>query len=267
MNHIYSETLDNFLTYVYDKIHIRRYVSPDPLQMLYNYDDPQDVEVVALISSSYAYGRVAQILNTLEKILTPMGKHPAEFLINSERKDLEILFSGIKHRFTTTEETIEFLYATGELLRKYNSMENILCSDKSTTLRQKQKKLVDTILSCGSFNARTLLPDPGQTSAMKRLNLMFRWLVRKDDVDVGIWSCIKPSELEVPLDTHLFRVTKILGLTSNNQANHKTAIEITENLKKYDPEDPVKFDFSLTRFGINPGFNYVDFMNELDRFQ
>jgi uncharacterized protein (TIGR02757 family) len=105
-------------------------------------------------------------------------------------------------------------------------------------------------------SGQRVLPDPDKGSACKRLNLFLRWMVRKDDIDPGIWADIPKNILIIPLDTHMMQISQILGFTKRKAADMKTAIEITEALKQYDPVDPVRFDFSLTRLGIHPDLNY-----------
>lgn len=225
----------------------RGLVSPDPLQFLYNYQNPADIEVVALIGACFAYGNVKQIIKTIEKILAPMGPSPRSFLLASDAKTLAKKYKGFKYRFTTEEELITFLFAIKAVLKKYGSLQNLLLSAQGDFIA-KQKNFAAVLRSYGKID--TLVPNPAKNSALKRLNLCFRWLIRKDAVDIGCWSGVDAACLIVPLDVHMHRVARMLGFTKRNQADMRTAVEISAALAAFCPEDPVKYDFCLTRFGI-----------------
>jgi len=184
--------------------------------------------------------------------LEKLGKKPSNFLRNSDKNDLSKLFSDFKHRFTNEIEIVSFLKNIGAVLVKYGSLYN--CFLKNYDNRQgilpallffiNELRLGD----CKCYNS--LIPFPTGKCAYKRLNLYLRWMVRHDNIDIGIWKEISPSNLIIPLDVHMHRIAKDLQLTTRNQADLKTAIEITEEFKKFDPDDPVKYDFALTRLPI-----------------
>lgn len=258
--------LKEFLDHIYEKYNHRKFVSPDPLQTLYEFSRPEDIEIAGVIASSFAYGRVKQILSTLEKIFSRFGPSPADYLESTQETSIEKDFSDIIHRFTTPQETAGLLISIKRLKSEYGNLENLIIQSKCETVREMQVILVSKLLDTGGFEKSSLLPDPRRDSACKRLNLMFRWLVRKDSVDLGIWKSISPAVLTIPLDTHMFKVAHLLELTSRNDAGHKTALEITQAFAAAAPEDPVKYDFALTRFGIHPDFNYRDFHEEKNSF-
>ncbi len=248
-----------FLEDLYLKFNKRKYVPPDPLQFLYKFNDEHDIEVVGLISSSFAYGRVNNILNFLDKLLKLL-KNPYEFLINADRKFIHNLVKDLKYRFTDSLEISEFLLALGEILRKYKSLYNLFSSyySKKRDIVFASKMFIKDFYKISNGKIKTLLPDYRKNSAFKRFFLFLRWMIRKDDVDLGIWQGISPERLIVPLDTHMFRIAKMLNFTKRKVSDLKTAIEITENFKLISPEDPVKYDFVLTRFGINPKFSNIN---------
>jgi len=226
----------------------REYVSPDPLQFLYNYNDVRDREIAALLASGLAYGRVNLIIKNLGFVLENIP-NPYEFLLYGDINFLRTSLSGFKHRFTDGNDILELLSGLKKVLIKYGSLENCLkFYMKKNNLLIALSGFVNEIK--GGNEKSFLLTDTENGSACKRLFLFLRWMVRKDDVDCGGWQCISPKDLIVPLDTHLFRISKELGLTGRKQADLKTAIEITENFRKINPDDPVKYDFVLTRFGI-----------------
>ncbi|MBU1218297.1 TIGR02757 family protein [Myxococcota bacterium] len=258
--------LKEFLDHIYEKYNHRGFVSPDPLQTLYEFSSPEDIEIAGIIASSFAYGRVMQILATLKKIFARLGSSPADYLDSASETTIQKDFSDIIHRFTTPQETIGLFTAMKRLRSEFGNLENLILARKCETVREMQVVLVSNLLNKAGLEKSSLLPDPRRDSACKRLNLMFRWLVRADSVDLGIWKSISPSVLTVPLDTHMFKVAHLLELTSRNDAGHKTALEITKAFGALTPEDPVKYDFALTRFGIHPDFNYRDFHEEKNSF-
>lgn len=254
---ITRKCLDN----IYHKYNKFELISPDPLQFVHNYKEDADKEIVALIAASFAYGNVKQIIKTVDKILSILGPSPKEFILKVSRTDLQKLFKGFKYRFTTEEELINLLLAVQGVLEEYGSLEKMFLSfykEKGDFLLA-ERAFAAKLRSCGKMD--TLIPNPSKNSALKRLNLCLRWCIRKDEVDPGCWREIPASRLIVPLDVHMHRVAKMLGLTKRNQADMKTALEISASFAKLCPEDPIKYDFSLTRFGIRDDMSEKDLEN------
>ena len=243
--------LKSFLEGMYYVYARRELIYPDPLYFLYNYDDLRDREVVGLITSSLAYGRVAQIMKSSEKVLACLGARPSEFLMKHEDED--IVPSSFKHRFTTSADMNNYLHNISGVLKEYGNIETFIgeCLKSSAgELLSALDKFAGRLSRNKAEGSFSLITAPKDGSACKRLFMYLRWLVRKDDVDPGGWSVIKPSELVVPLDTHMYHISLKLGLTSRKLPNLLTAQQITRNFLPYAPLDPVKFDFSLSRLGI-----------------
>lgn len=236
---------------LYKTYNKRALVSPDPLQFLYAYSDIKDREIAALIAACFAYGNVKQIIKTVGAILGEMGASPYIFVMTEKwTKDF-------KYRFTTKEELVNFLGAIKRIISKYGSLEN--CFLKYYTEENTAAALAGfarELRARGSV--KSLVPDPDKKSALKRLNLFLRWLTRKDEVDPGGWDKVSARTLIVPLDVHMHRIARLLGLTKRNAADMKTALEISAALAVYCPEDPVKYDFCLTRFGIRDDMDVKD---------
>jgi uncharacterized protein (TIGR02757 family) len=228
-----------------------QYIHPDPLEFIYRYPKGPDREIVGLIASCLAYGRVAQILKSVGAVLDVMGKSPRLFIEKSDRKDLHKTLASFKHRFTSGKETACLIYGIKNVINTHGSIEACISSgltSDDTNILPALEKLVDA-LSDG-YEFRSLLPRPSAKSACKRLNLYLKWMIRKDDVDPGCWSTISPKMLVMPIDTHIFRICSNLGITQRKSADMKTALEITGFFRKINPDDPVKYDFALTRPGI-----------------
>ena len=249
---------------LYAKYNRREFVHPDPLEFLYGYPDPADREIVGLIASSLAYGAVRQILKNVRNVLDRIGE-PSKFLNNASRPELDKTFSDFKYRFTTGEELSSLLYGASRVIRKHGSLQG--CFVRGQTENDVNTVpalcfLVDEIQAEAGRELGHLLPHPGRKSACKRLNLYLRWMVREDDVDPGGWYTVPPGRLLVPIDVHMYRICMALGLTVRKSANLQTAIEITEEFRKVSPDDPVKYDFAITRLGIRDELEPSGFINE-----
>ncbi len=225
---------------------------------------------MALIASSLAYGRVAQILRSVSGVLDRLGPSPYEFLLNISQDSLRPLFSGFKHRFTTGDELVELLIATRRVLARYGSLRECFglgLKDGDETVMPALERFVDELRLArskrGVFNS--LLPSPSLGSACKRLNLFLRWMVRKDNVDPGGWQNVEASRLVVPLDTHIHRMGLALRLTDRKSPDIRCALEITEALRGFAPEDPVRYDFAMTRLGIREDADPESFIRECRR--
>ncbi|MDD5658670.1 MAG: TIGR02757 family protein [Actinomycetota bacterium] len=238
---------------LYEKFNNRNFVHPDPLEFLYDYDCIKDREIAGLIASLLAYGRVRQILKSVSSVLNFIGE-PFKYIKVSSQKTIYNDFKNFKHRFTTGEDISNLLYATKAIISEYGSIESCfyLFMDKNDdsilpALRKFIKKFGEKI----NNNFNSLISIPESLSALKRFNLYLRWMVRKDKVDPGGWEKIPTSKLIVPLDVHMYRICCGLNFTSRKQADIKSAVDITNKFKIYAPLDPVKFDFALTRLGMN----------------
>ena len=236
------------LYYVYAR---REIINPDPLYFLYNYKDVMDREIVGLIASSLAYGRVAQIMKSVERVLSYFGKSPREFLLNSH--DDVILPEDFKHRFTTAADMNNLLKNISEVLREYGSVEGFLrecLKDSGGDLFGGLDQFSDRLSRGKVEESFSLVTAPRDGSACKRLFLYLKWMVRHDDVDPGGWGVLKASELIIPTDVHMHRIARQLGLTTRKNADLRTAIEITSGFREVCRADVCRYDFVLTRFGI-----------------
>jgi len=239
---------------LYSKYNHRKYVHPDPLEFLYKFPDPADREIIALLAACLAYGRVWQILRSINWCLDILDYSPKAFLVSSTERHIEKTFADFSYRFTKGPEMARFMIGLKRAVAKYGRLENIFTCNKRLSGAEatigKVKNAVDELLNLAELPKTYLLPDPAKKSACKRLFLFLRWMVRTDEVDPGGWTSIASSDLVIPLDTHMFHIARDLGFTKRKQANLATALEITAAFKNLRPDDPVKYDFVLTRFGI-----------------
>ena len=255
-----TEKLKFFLEGLYYVYQRRELINPDPLYFLYKYKDVRDLEIAGLIAASLAYGRVAQIMKSVEKVLSCLTDSPHEFL--TANRNFEIVPENFKHRFTTGEDINILLANISEIIKNFGTLENffeICMKNSNENIFAALDKFSDKLSQNKKDGAFSLVTAPKDGSACKRIFLYLKWLVRRDDVDPGGWKVIKPKDLTVPTDTHMHNIATKLGFTSRKSADLKTAVEITEGFRKICPEDPAKYDFVLTRFGIRAGLN----VNEL----
>jgi uncharacterized protein (TIGR02757 family) len=253
------------LASLYRRYNRREFVHPDPLELVYDYSTPEDQEIAGLLCACLAYGRVAQILVSVSRVLDMMGDEgsgrtrgsPHAFLGRVTDRELRDLLRPFKHRFTTGSEVAALLIAVKRTIAEHGSLEALFAAgvkrNHDTVLPGLELFVERLRVSAGGPAAcPSLLSSPADGSACKRLNLYLRWMVRRDRVDPGPWHTVPRSKLVVPLDTHMFRIARALGLTRRRQANLATAVEITGAFARHSPRDPVRYDFCLTRLGINP---------------
>jgi uncharacterized protein (TIGR02757 family) len=239
----------------------------DPIAWVKSYFRKEDQEVTALIAALFSYGRVNQIKSTLFKIAGYLGNSPAKKIKRSNASDwTKIIGVDFKHRFNDSKDLIFLLSWIGEALRQSETLENFFTLPNSKPNEFPQLSLVELI---ESFTSRLtelpctpliylrkpgivfLLPLPSRKSACKRMMLFLRWVVGTGSMNLGLWNKISKSELMIPLDTHVYRISKHLGLTKRNDYSLKTAHEITESLKLLDAGDPTRFDFAICHMGIS----------------
>ncbi len=243
----------NWLEKLYRTYNKREFIHPDPLEFVYHYSKPQDREVAGLIASTLAYGNVKQILKSTQWVLEKLGSSPSDFLKQESPTTLRHLTQNFKHRFTTDEDLAHLLLGIRKNLHHYGSLYECFLegySKKETSILPALILFVDKLIGHQGTYGAHLLPQPTKNSACKRLHMFLRWMVRKDEVDPGGWEALSPSKLIVPVDTHMHHISLKLGLTKRKQANLKTALELTAAFARISPNDPVKYDFSLTRLGI-----------------
>jgi uncharacterized protein (TIGR02757 family) len=252
--------IKDVLEKLYRKYNHRDLIKPDPLQFVYRYDNPSDMEVAALLAADLAYGRVEQIQKSLTNLFERMSESPYAFVKGfgkAEQKSLK----GFKHRFTTDQDISDLLMLLKKILNRYTGIEEFFIQDYNPVDRNivpALSKFCNSLLDMYaaehngniSRGLKYLLVNPAKGSACKRLNLFLRWMVRDDDVDTGLWKSIDKARLVVPIDVHMGRLCKILGFYNKKAVSLKTAVQITQGFAEIEPADPVKYDFALSRVGI-----------------
>ncbi len=233
-------------------------ISPDPLEFLHRFSNPEDIETSGFISSVFAYGNVKQIISTLEKIHSIIENNPHKFIQNYSSKKGRALFANLKHRFYSTEDIVLFFLTLKKVLNDYGSIKNYFLKcfhENDLKMRESISAFSNGMIKFTgvknySHGLKFMFPDPFKGSACKRMNLFLRWMVRKDELDFGLWNEIPASKLIIPVDTHVAKICRQLKLTGRKNVSWKMAEEITEKLKLFDEQDPVKYDFAICHIGM-----------------
>ncbi len=252
-------TLKQKLDYHY-KAFDRSKISPDPLQFLHLFDNEKDIEAIGFIASVFAYGNVNQIINTLNKILVIAERQPYHFIAGYYNRKKSFNLGGLKHRFYTEKDISLLFNILSDVYHEYDSLKNLFQKfyNESGKIKNSITKFSDYLINYAmKINGGTVSPGfkfmfplPELGSACKRMNLFLRWMVRKDELDFGLWNEIPSNKLIIPVDTHVARVCQRLNLTKRKNISWAMAEEITENLKTFDPTDPVKYDFAICHIGM-----------------
>lgn len=255
------ERLHRVLEQLYERDNRFSLIGNDPLGFLYRYPNDPDREIVGLISALLAYGRVRQIGSSIERLLEILGPKPYEYIrgTGSRKKDRALL--KFRHRFTSGRDIWALFAVLNRIYQSHPDLESYFMAG----FQGQPVNMIDplSMFSEGMYAMYRELfgrdPDrgfcylvstPRKNSVCKRLMLFLRWMVRKDAVDPGLWSRIDPRLLIVPLDTHMIRITSLLGLHAAKTVNLKTAAGVTARFAALCPQDPVKYDFALSRIGI-----------------
>jgi uncharacterized protein (TIGR02757 family) len=235
----------------------------DPIQIVRRYTRPDDLEVVAFCAASLAFGRVASVLQSIERLVAIMGERPAEYVRRFDPARHAPAFQGLVHRWTRERDLVALVWIIRQMLERSGSIEGFF-------LEGYEESAPDLAGALDSFSGRAMalnlkaaygkvpkrpgvgyfFPSPSKGSACKRLNLFLRWMVRRDALDLGVWTHVPASKLIVPLDTHVIRVGRCLRLTRYTSPGWKMARDITASLTRIDPADPVRYDFSICHLGM-----------------
>src|SRR3954469_15225801 len=242
----------------------------DPIQIVRRFSRHDDREIVGFIAAALAFRRVAGVLQSIERVLAVIGPAPAAYVRGFEPRRDAASFAGIVHRWTREADIVAMLWLLRQRIDRAGAVEGFF-------LEGYDPAADDIAGALDSFSTRAMaldlkaaygrvpkrpgvcyfFPRPSAGSGCKRLNLFLRWMVRRDALDLGVWTRVSPAQLIVPLDTHVIRVGRCLRLTGYTSPGWPMARDITASLRQLDPRDPVRYDFSLCHLGMMNacGFN------------
>jgi uncharacterized protein (TIGR02757 family) len=235
----------------------------DPIWIVRRFEHAADRELVAFCAAALAFGRVQSILNSIEALLQVMGPRPAEFVRRFEPTRDGRPLQRLVHRWIRGVDLVALLWVLRQMLERTGTIEGFFTeghASDAATIREGLESFstramaLDLAAAYGRVPARPgvgyFFSRPSSGGACKRLNLFLRWVVRRDRVDLGLWSRVTPSQLIVPLDTHVIRVGRCLRLTQKKTAGWRMAEDITQALRRLDPDDPVRYDFAICHLGM-----------------
>jgi uncharacterized protein (TIGR02757 family) len=235
----------------------------DPVHLVRPYRTPADREVAGFCAAALAFGRVGSVINSITTLFAIMGPRPAEFVRGFDPGAPHEELRAMVHRWTRGVDLVALLWILRQMLEQHGSIEGFFAEGYSPEHADVGPALdgfstralaLDVRKAYGKVPKRAgvcyFFPRPSAGSACKRLNLFLRWMVRSDEIDLGVWTRIPASRLVVPLDTHIIRLGQCLRLTHYRSAGWKMASDITASLRALNPSDPVRFDFSLCHLGM-----------------
>lgn len=243
--------LKAFLETNVSRINTADFIADDPISIAKKYDKLQDIEITAFWTSMLAWGQRKTIINKCNVLFDLMDNAPFDFIKNHEEKDRR-RFANFKHRTFQYTDTLYFLEFLNWYYNSNDSLEDAFLNGNNTETRLTNFNGLFFSLENAPKRTQKHIASPAKKSTCKRLNMFLRWMVRDDDskVDFGLWKKFSSSNLMIPLDVHVERVARKLGLLKRKQRDWKAVVELTNNLKKFDPSDPVKYDFALFGLGV-----------------
>ena len=239
-------------------------IEPDPLQLVLRYRDPLDQEIAGLLAAAFAYGRADIVVKNAGRALDAMGSSPYTYVASFDRVDGERRFARFSHRFHKTAHVLALLERMSAAISVHGSIGELFekgYERRDADVGPSLTRFVEALIAgCGlplpplsrevQRGLEYLLTSPANGSACKRMNLYLRWMIRRTPPDLGIWDFADPAKLLMPLDTHVHRIAAFLGLNERRSADWKSARALTDRLARFDPADPVRYDFALCRLGI-----------------
>jgi uncharacterized protein (TIGR02757 family) len=241
-------------------------ISADPVRYPRSFTRPEDCEIAGFIAAALAYGRQAHIGRSVDRVLRLLGASPASSLMEMDLDSAGARLEGFSHRFNSGGDVVLLFAILRGLLSRFGSLNRAFLAGDDPGAEDVGPGLsafceialatdVGRLTHGGRIPPRSgvrfFFPSPVDGSACKRLNMFLRWMVRRDGVDPGIWKGISPSRLIIPLDTHVARVSRELGLSLRKSPDWTMAVEVTRALRRLAPEDPVRYDFALFNWGMS----------------
>jgi len=249
---------DYEIFYLLEKKHLQynntSFIDTDPISIPHLYNIKEDIEIAAFLTATIAWGQRKSIINNARKLMMLMDNSPYDFLLNAENSDLKNIKTFV-HRTFNGSDCLYFISSLKNIYKKHKGIE--ACFVKGL---QEFHDMSEAIVFFRNiffeihYSKRVLkhVSNPSANSAAKRINMFLRWMIRKDNfgVDFGIWKQIKPNQLYCPLDVHSGNVSRKLGLLNRKQNDWKSVDELTKALRRFDCNDPVKYDFALFGLGV-----------------
>ena len=254
------QDLKGFLDEKVEKYNQPGFITLDPISIPHRFSKKEDIEITGFFAAILAWGQRKTIINKCIELFEMMDNSPHDFLIHHQETDLK-RFLNFKHRTFNEVDTLYFIHFLSWYYQSYPSLEVAFLGGQTGGQDAMYKILIEFhafFFSLVDAPTRTQkhIATPERKSACKRINMYLRWMVRSDQkgVDFGLWKKISPSQLICPCDLHVDRVGRKLGLITRKQTDWLTAVELTQKLREFDPQDPVKYDFAIFGLGVEEKF-------------
>lgn len=234
------------------------FIENDPISIPHAYSKKQDIEIAGFFAASLAWGQRTTIIKKSKELFALMDNAPHDFMMNHKLRDLKV-FEQFKHRTFNTTDCLYFIRFLSEHYKKNDSLESAFpINKKDADVEHALIHFHNYFFGLEDYPSRTRkhVATPTRKSACKRINMFLRWMVRKDNsgVDFGLWNAITSDQLICPCDLHVEQVARKLKLINRKSLDWLTAVELTTALKKFNSQDPVKYDFALFGLGIEERF-------------
>ena len=248
------QDLKEFLDSKVEQFNTPEYIKSDPISIPHRFSKTEDIEISAFLASSIAWGLRKTIIKNANSLIEKMDNSPFDFVMNANERDLKSV-TNFKHRTMNGDDALFFITALMNIYRNHGGLQKVFESnyEKTQNIQQTLKNFRDVFFKIPHLKrSEKHISDTSKNSAAKRLCMMLRWLIRSDNngVDFGIWKNIPASALYIPLDVHAGNVSRKLGLLTRTLNDWKAVDELTQNLRKFDANDPVKYDFALFGLGV-----------------
>lgn len=255
------QSLTDFLNRKVAEYNRPEFIREDPVAIPHLFTKKQDIEIAGFFAATFAWGIRATIIAKSKELMQLMDMAPHDFIKNHQPQDLKP-FLHFKHRTFNSTDLLYFIFFLQHFYRKSNSLEELFFNRYSLSTANPVEAGLNNLYSQffaleeAPHRTRKHIACPARNSSCKRLNMFLRWMVRNDQqgVDFGIWKKITPAQLICPVDLHVARVAQRFGLLDRKQVDWQSALLLTDELKKLDPADPVKYDFALFSLGIMERF-------------
>lgn len=254
-------TLKDFLDAKADQYNRPSFIERDPIYIPHQFTRQQDIEIMGFWAAVLAWGQRPVILKKATELITLLDGAPYDFIRHHQESDLK-RFLAFKHRTFNATDALYFLHFFRQYYQRHDSLEDAFLPNPNGSYGSTASSVEQALITfhdrfCGLtdfFPERTRkhIATPARNSSCKRLLMFLRWMVRQDKqgVDFGIWSRLRPDQLLIPIDVHVNRVARRLGLLTRLQTDWKATVELTESLRQFDPNDPVRYDFALFGLGV-----------------
>ncbi|KMQ60906.1 hypothetical protein ACM40_14420 [Chryseobacterium sp. BLS98] len=247
------EELKSFLNEKADQYNSPDFIEDDPIQIPHRLSLKQDIEIAGFLAATISWGNRKSIIRSADKMLDIMGNSPYDFVLNHSEKDLKTLQDKSIHRTFNGEDFAYFIRQFHKIYKENESLENLfIVKDQETNFQHAIERFRSSFLETEKHRSHKHISSPYKNSSSKRIIMFLRWMVRKDKrgVDFGIWENINQKHLSIPLDVHTGNISRKLGLVFRTQNDWKTVEELDAAIRKFDENDPAKYDFALFGLGV-----------------